>query len=57
MAVEVPRYLVDREQGVTLRNGASVSVHAVRKVDRMPVGSLPIRIDEAAHAPRSALPV
>src|SRR5438093_4417617 len=33
MAVEIPRYLADREQGVTLRNGASVRVRAIRPDD------------------------
>src|SRR5437667_9475135 len=33
MAVEIPRYLADPEQGVTLRNGASVRVRAIRPDD------------------------
>src|SRR5437899_12872241 len=33
MAVEIPRYLADTEQGVTLRNGASVRVRAIRPDD------------------------
>jgi len=33
MAVEIPRYLPDPEQGVTLRNGASVRVRAIRPDD------------------------
>ncbi len=33
MAVETPRYLADPEQGVTLRNGASVRVRAIRPDD------------------------
>src|SRR2546427_9946655 len=33
MAVEVPRDLADSEQGVTLRNGASVRVRAIRPDD------------------------
>ena len=33
MAVEIPRDLADSEQGVTLRNGASVRVRAIRPDD------------------------
>jgi RimJ/RimL family protein N-acetyltransferase len=33
MAVEVPRYLGDPEQGVTLRNGASVRLRPIRPDD------------------------
>src|SRR2546430_16109503 len=33
MAVEIPRDLADGEQGVTLRNGASVRVRAIRPDD------------------------
>ena len=33
MAVEIPRYLADPEQGVTLRNDASVRVRAIRPDD------------------------
>src|SRR5213594_2035957 len=33
MAVEIPRYLADPERGVTLRNGASVRVRAIRPDD------------------------
>src|SRR5437899_6518293 len=33
MAVEIPRDLADPEQGVTLRNGASVRVRAIRPDD------------------------
>src|SRR5438128_3356909 len=33
MAAEIPRYLADPEQGVTLRNGASVRVRAIRPDD------------------------
>src|SRR2546422_1824038 len=33
MAVEIPRYLADPEQGVTLRNGACVRVRAIRPDD------------------------
>jgi RimJ/RimL family protein N-acetyltransferase len=33
MAVEIPRYLADPEQGVTLRNGTSVRVRAIRPDD------------------------
>ena len=33
MAVEIPRYLADPEQSVTLRNGASVRVRAIRPDD------------------------
>src|SRR3989449_10167190 len=33
MAVEIPRYLADPEQGVTLHNGASVRVRAIRPDD------------------------
>ncbi len=33
MAVDIPPYLVDPEQGVTLRNGASVRVRAIRPDD------------------------
>ena len=33
MAVEIPRYLADPEQGVTLRNGASVRVRAIHPDD------------------------
>src|SRR5213595_3619615 len=33
MAVEIPRYLADPEQGETLRNGASVRVRAIRPDD------------------------
>src|SRR6266403_3882381 len=33
MAVEIPRDLTDPEQGVTLRNGASVRVRAIRPDD------------------------
>src|SRR6266481_128964 len=33
MAVEIPRYLADPEQGVTLRNGASVRVRAITPDD------------------------
>src|SRR5437016_12211106 len=33
MAVESPRYVADPEQGVTLRNGASVRVRAIRPDD------------------------
>ena len=33
MAVETPRYLADPEQGVTLRNGASVRVRAITPDD------------------------
>src|SRR5205809_5523378 len=33
MAVEIPRYLADPEQGVTLRSGASVRVRAIRPDD------------------------
>src|SRR2546426_12802256 len=35
MAVEIPRYLADPEQGVTLRNGASVRVRAIRPDDEL----------------------
>src|SRR5207245_7497610 len=33
MAVEIPRYLADPEQDVTLRNGASVRIRAIRPDD------------------------
>jgi GNAT superfamily N-acetyltransferase len=33
MVVEIPRYLADPEQGVTLRNGASARVRAIRPDD------------------------
>jgi RimJ/RimL family protein N-acetyltransferase len=33
MAVDIQRYLADREQGVTLRNGASVRARAIRPDD------------------------
>src|SRR2546425_5157216 len=33
MAVEIPRYLADPEEGVTLRTGASVRVRAIRPDD------------------------
>ncbi len=33
MAVEIPRYLADPEQGVTLRNGASGRVRAIHPDD------------------------
>src|SRR6266446_8480918 len=33
MAVEIPRYLADPERGVTLRDGTSVRVRAIRPDD------------------------
>src|SRR5712691_6011601 len=54
MAVEIPRYLADPEQGVTLRNGASVRVRAIRPDERAsPAGAVPSV--ESAHGVRAIL--
>src|SRR6266849_7998712 len=61
MAVEIPRYLADPEQGVTLRNGASVRVRAIRPDDEPRLMALcrrlsPRTVYERFFSPRRLLP-
>ena len=61
MAVEIPRYLADPEQGVTLRNGASVRVRAIRPDDEPRLLALchrlsPRTVYERFFSPRRLLP-
>jgi RimJ/RimL family protein N-acetyltransferase len=61
MAVEIPRYLADPEQSVTLRNGASVRVRAIRPDDEPRLLALcqrlsPRTVYERFFSPRRLLP-
>ena len=61
MAVKIPRYLADPEQGVTLRNGASVRVRAIRPDDEPRLLALchrlsPRTVYERFFSPRRLLP-